>query len=167
MTQLGADAWVAKLQRAVVTLPQQPFLCHLESAKCRCLGSQVTKGCCSKVLLVADFHPPCTSLAERGVRYGVFIYVECYSVLLCAVVTLCLTCRRELSTWWFHLHRALSVVGLILAIAGVATGGNLAADVYHEGSGSSAHKWLDSCSCCHSGDHVQHCFAPRRGLLAI
>lgn len=34
------------------------------------------------------------------------------------------------------------MVGLILAIAGVATGGNLSADVYHEGSGSSAHKAL-------------------------
>lgn len=52
------------------------------------------------------------------------------------------SCRRELSTWWFHLHRALSVVGLILAIAGAATGGGLTTDDYHEASGGSAHKAL-------------------------
>ena len=50
-------------------------------------------------------------------------------------------CRRELSTWWFHLHRALSLVGLVLAIIGAATGGNLTDDVYKT-SGQSAHKAL-------------------------
>lgn len=50
--------------------------------------------------------------------------------------------RRELSTWWFHLHRALSVLGLILAIAGAATGGNLTTDIYHAGTADSAHKAL-------------------------
>lgn len=53
-----------------------------------------------------------------------------------------LACRRELSTWWFHLHRALSVVGLVLAIAGAATGGGLTTDDYHQSGGGSAHKAL-------------------------
>ena len=53
-----------------------------------------------------------------------------------------LGCRRELSTWWFHLHRALSVLGLVLAIAGAATGGGLTTDDYHEAGGGSAHKAL-------------------------
>ena len=50
-------------------------------------------------------------------------------------------CRRELNTWWFHLHRALSLVGLVLAIIGAASGGNLTSDVYRT-SGQSAHKAL-------------------------
>ncbi len=51
------------------------------------------------------------------------------------------SCRRELNTWWFHLHRALSLVGLVLAIIGAASGGNLTSDVYKT-SGQSAHKAL-------------------------
>ena len=66
---------------------------------------------------------------------------QCKDLTPLHVVT-CLTCRRELSTWWFHLHRALSVVGLVLAIAGAATGGGLVADDYHEAGGGSAHKAL-------------------------
>ncbi len=52
------------------------------------------------------------------------------------------TFRRELNTWWFHLHRALSVLGLILAVAGAASGGNLLSDDYHQNKGGSAHKAL-------------------------
>ena len=65
-----------------------------------------------------------------------------YTHIFIYVYTACLVCRRELSTWWFHLHRALSVVGLVLAIAGAATGGGLTTDDYHQASGGSAHKAL-------------------------
>lgn len=50
--------------------------------------------------------------------------------------------RRELSTWWFHLHRALATLGFILAIVGAASGGGLADDDYHSNNGGSAHKAL-------------------------
>ncbi len=39
------------------------------------------------------------------------------------------------------MHRALSLVGLVLAIIGAASGGNLTSDVYRT-SGQSAHKAL-------------------------
>ena len=47
-----------------------------------------------------------------------------------------------MSAWWFQLHRALAGLGLVLAIAGAATGGNLASDDYHGNSAGSAHKAL-------------------------
>ena len=50
--------------------------------------------------------------------------------------------RRELNTWWFHLHRALAVLGLILAIVGAALGGNLEYDDYRPNNGGGAHKAL-------------------------
>ena len=40
------------------------------------------------------------------------------------------------------MHRALAGLGLVLAIAGAATGGNLASDDYHGNSAGSAHKAL-------------------------
>lgn len=89
-----------------------------------------------------------------------------FAVFLFTVVTLfgCGLFRRELSAWWFHLHRALSVVGLVLAIAGAATGGNLQTDVYHGGSADSAHKALGGLTVAAAAIQVSHTTI-RRGTL--
>ena len=64
--------------------------------------------------------------------------------------------RRELSTWWFHLHRALATLGFILAIVGAATGGGLADDDYHSNNGGSAHKALGILAIVAAALQVEH-----------
>lgn len=83
----------------------------------------------------------CSGHSSKLAVHG-WINAVTWGIIFPIVILLAHSLRRELSAWWFHLHRALSVLGLILAIAGAATGGNLTTDIYHAGTADSAHKAL-------------------------
>ncbi|KAL0038415.1 hypothetical protein WJX77_005585 [Trebouxia sp. C0004] len=82
----------------------------------------------------------CSGHSSKLAAHG-WINAVTWGIVFPLVILLAHSLRRELNTWWFHLHRALSLVGLVLAIAGAASGGNLTSDVYRT-SGQSAHKAL-------------------------
>lgn len=65
-----------------------------------------------------------------------------WGILFPLVIVLAHSLRRELSAWWFQLHRAIAFLALIGAIAGVASGAGLSNDDYHPNGAGGAHKAL-------------------------
>lgn len=65
-----------------------------------------------------------------------------WGILFPLLILLAHSLRRELSAWWFQLHRALGFLALIGAIAGVASGSGLSNDDYHPNGAGGAHKAL-------------------------
>ena len=65
-----------------------------------------------------------------------------WGILFPLVIVLAHSLRRELSSWWFQLHRAIAFLALIGAIAGVASGAGLSNDDYHPNGAGGAHKAL-------------------------
>ena len=65
-----------------------------------------------------------------------------WGILFPLLILLAHSLRRELSAWWFQLHRALAFLALIGAIAGVASGAGLSNDDYHPNGAGGAHKAL-------------------------
>ncbi|KAL0052572.1 hypothetical protein WJX82_004070 [Trebouxia sp. C0006] len=98
-----------------------------------------------RLLLQTPAEPECDGHRCSGhsgqLKGHAWINAVTWAVVFPLVILLAHSLRRELNTWWFHLHRALSLVGLVLAIIGAASGGNLTSDVYKT-SGQSAHKAL-------------------------
>lgn len=83
----------------------------------------------------------CSGHSGKLAAHG-WINAVTWGIIFPLVILLAHSLRRELSTWWFHLHRALATLGFILAIVGAASGGGLADDDYHSNNGGSAHKAL-------------------------